>query len=77
VDEVGEGVEVVVLREEGQWRSIHGSRRVLLWVCVWIVRAERDFVKGVTIQTDSEFFGTERIFFVKFVKYRGISKNLL
>ena len=52
------------------------SQSLLLWVCVWVVRKEGDFVKGVTIQTDSEFFGTERIFFVKTCKVRKIPQDL-
>ena len=33
-------------------------------------------MKGVTIQTDSEFFGTERNFFVKKCKVRKIPRDL-
>jgi len=49
VDEVGEGVEVIVLWEESQGRSIHGSRRVTepFVVGVWVdCSKEGDFVKG-------------------------------
>ena len=47
------------------------SQSLLLWVCGWIVCKEGDFVKGVTIQTDSEFLVDFFVKSVKFVKYSG------
>ena len=47
------------------------SQSLLLWVCGWIVCKEGDFVKGVTIQTDSEFLVG---FFCKKCKVRKIQR---